>query len=382
MRVEQPRSAELSSSVHHHRPARGIDVASGGRGELRPWVRAADERHPPAQQECHRLNQDRRLSRSGGLATSRPTSGLAGRRPELGRYEGFGTHPRRLGSSSTAAKRCSQAQGDVACGVQCVGAPMDRAPMDQARTPRSVAAISQADVLAGGCGSPHDPNSAGGRNGGRHVAVDPGEHLGEETKARAYGYAAGGWRNAEVKGSCRRPSSLGVDWNGDLGHDTFPHRGRFAGGPASSHPPSGQARSAARARRGACVRSTGKQIFVGMSLVPLGYGAGRGARHQGRLLSRAERSTALTLAPLLGLSRAWLRGAKLPGLTAPSFTTAPGCAGRGRGPGFAERSHRHVVARVRLDRSPQQTMTRRELASAGSRRMVRGHLSNYFQARR
>ncbi len=117
------------------------------------------------------------------------TSGLPGRRPGRGRGERFGGHGRRLGSSSTAAKRRSQTQGEVAFGQQ----------HGWAHTPRAVAPIGQGDVLAGGWGSPHDVDSSGGRIGGRHVAVDPGEQLGPETRARAYRHAAGAERNAEMK---------------------------------------------------------------------------------------------------------------------------------------------------------------------------------------
>lgn len=265
MRVEQPRSDELSSSAHHHRPARGIDVASGGGGLcLRPGSRAADERHPAAQQECHRPNQDRRLSRSGGLAPSPgPTSGLAGRRPEPGRDEGFGRHRRSMGSSSTVAKRCNRAQGEVACGVHSVSAMTAWASTASAwtasartgwaRTPRAIARIRQADVLAGGCGSPHDANSAGRGSDGRHVAVDPGEHLGLETEARAYGYAAGAWRNAEVKGASHRAAHRG--WTGTTTSAMTPFLigADSPGEPGSATPP--RVRRAGRPGRGVALVS-------------------------------------------------------------------------------------------------------------------------------
>lgn len=164
------------------------------------------------------------------MASRRATSGLPGRPSELGHGERFGRLGRRLGSSSTAAKRRSQTGGDMAWGLQ--------RGWEQPR--RAAAPISQGDVLAGGWGSPHDVDTAGGRLDGRHVAVDPGERLGRETRARAYGYAAGAGWSAEVKGC--RSSSPAIGWNGDLGHDTFPHRGCSTRGSGSSTVPRSGAR--------------------------------------------------------------------------------------------------------------------------------------------
>jgi hypothetical protein len=104
------------------------------------------------------------------------------------------------------------------------------------------------DVLAGGWGSPHDVDTAGGRLGGRHVAVDPGERLGRETRARAYGYAAGAGWGAEVKGC--RSSSPGSPGTATSAMTPFLIAGAPPGGSGSSTVP----RSGARFGRCAVAR--------------------------------------------------------------------------------------------------------------------------------
>lgn len=255
------------------------------------------------------------------MASRRATSGLPARPSELGHGERFGRLGRRLGSSSTAAKRRSQTGGDMAWGLQ--------RRCEQPR--RAAAPISQGDVLAGGWGSPHDVDTAGGRLDGRHVAVDPGERLGRETRARAYGYAAGAGRSAEVKGC--RSSSPAVGWNGDLGHDTFPHRGRSTRGVGLLHGPSvrrplGPLRGGARVSGAQESRSSWECRWLPSVT---GLPTARAPRHPNPQRG-AERSTALSIAP------SWV-GAK---------------------PGFAARRRQgDEVAGVRLDRSPPAPMTRR-----------------------
>lgn len=247
------------------------------------------------------------------MAPRWPTSGLPGRPSELGHGERFGRLGRKLGSSSTAAKRRSQTGGDVACGLQ----------RGWAQPRRAAAPISQGDVLAGGWGSPHDVDTAGRRLDGRHVAVDRGERLGRETRARAYGYADRAGRSAEVKG--RRSSSPTLAWNGGLGHDTFPHRERSTRGVGLLHGAS--VRRPLRPLRGGARVSGAQESRSSWECRWLpsvtGLPTARVARHR-KLQRGAERSTELSVAP------SWV----------------------GAEPRFAERRCQgDVVAGVRLDRS-------------------------------
>ncbi|AUX36692.1 uncharacterized protein SOCE836_089010 [Sorangium cellulosum] len=359
VRVEQPRSDELSTSVHHRRPAQGLDVALGGGGALcaRELGRAADERHPRAQRECHRLSQDERLSRSGGLETSRgQTSGLPGRRPGRGRGERFGGHGRRLGSSSTAAKRRSHARGEVASALQ----------HGWAQPPRAFAPLRRGDAPAGGWGSPHDVDSAGGRIGGGHVAVDPGERLGPETKARAYRHAAGAERNAEMKDL--RSSAPGWAGTAASSMTAFLDEGGSPGGVGLLRAPS--VRRPLRLLRGGSRVSGAQESQPSWECRWLpavtGLPAARAARQQERPQRGGERTAALSIAPLLGLGRAWLRGSAT-GLR-PSersqLAWLRGATPLGRRAGW---SPARPVAPARHEGT-----AGRELASAGSRRELRG----------
>lgn len=291
------------------------------------------------------------------------TSGLPGRGPGRGRGERFGRHGRRLGSSSTAAKRRSQTQGEVASGLQHGWAP----------TPRAGAPITQGDVLAGGWGSPHDVDSTGGRICGRHVAVDPGEQVGPATKARADRHAAGPERNAEMKDL--RSSAQG--WAGTAASSMTPFliEGGSPGGVRLLRAPS--VRRPLRSLRGGSLVSGAQESQSSWECrwlpVVTGLPAARVARPQERPQRGAERSTALSIAPLLGLGRAWLRGAVPLGFAPWSEATRLG---------FAERRHEgDLVAGVRLDRSPQHPMTGRGARERGFPTHVEGTPLELFSSK-
>lgn len=300
VRVDLPRRDELSNSVHHHRPARGSNVAFGDGGCLRleEQERAAADRHRGAQQGCHPANHDGRQSRSAGLMTSdEGTSGLHGRLRMLGCSDGFARHGRRMGSFSTAAKRCTQTKGEVASARQHGWAPMAGA----------AAPSRLRDVLAGVRGSARDSDNAGA----------PGQRptrRGRSRKAVRSGVETSGVRiQHRGRAECRNERYVPLDGarvvarNGDLGHDTCPRRGLLARGDRRLHVASGRARGAARC--GACVRSTGKALVMGMSLAPLGWRPGDGAQRSAR--RRAEHGAVHRT--LFGPGQTWLRGAKPPG---------------------------------------------------------------------
>lgn len=282
------------------------------------------------------------------------TSGLPGRRPGRGRGERFGRHDRRLGSSSTAAKRRSQTQGEVAFGQQ----------HGWAHTPRAVASIGQGDVLAGGWGSPHDVDSPGGRIGGRHVAVDPGEQLGPETRARAYRHAAGAERNAEMKDL--RSSAQG--WAGTAASSMTRCliEGGSPGGSGSSALPRSGARFACCAVGRLCPEHRKANLRGNVAGSTRLGGCPRGAARG----SKRGRCAAQRGARRCPSHPSWVWAE--PGFAERCHRASPRSREATR-LGFAERSHQgDVVAGVRLDRSSQHPMTGRGARERGFPTHVEG----------
>ncbi len=299
------------------------------------------------------MNQGGRQSRSAGRPLSCPRdSGAPGQRRELGRDGGFEGLGRRLGSSSTAEERCSLTRGEVARALQ----------HGWVRTPRAALPASQRDEQVGVGRSPRDLGSARGRMVCRHVTVDPGRQLGPATELGACRHITGPRRNAEVKGPRPGPAHPGWAWTAASAMTPPLVEGDSPRTPGSSTLPRGE-RAALPARGGDLVsgaqESQSPRECRWLARVT-GLAGARSAWPGDRLESGAEKSTALSIGPLVGL------GQSLASRSEATWTTWKG-----------------VVVGVRLDRLPQHPMNRadRKIANAASRRMLKGHRSNYFQAR-